>query len=224
MRARNSLFHPVFAIMVAAGCAALTAHADTTITPNISTVQPPAQPTGPSVNNDAFTRLRTQCETEVPSGKASGDICVDAANMLVGSDIPDVYRDMGEDQRIKIALRLLERGVDSSNLARGRAYDWYNKTSFSILGLSPYADSFRAAELMDMMTKSNYPGGTLRKIRTSTSILSFGAFGSSEDEKRQGCATAKRMLGEGKLDADSASIAKDVAGSNICTGYEPIAK
>ena len=115
-----------------------------------------------------------QCETEVPSGKANGDICVEAAMLLVsdpqlGGDVPDEFREMKEDQRVKIALRLLERGVDSSNLARARAYDWYNKIGF--LGMSPYADAYRAKELMDMMVKSGYPGGVLRKIRTNTSIF-----------------------------------------------------
>ncbi len=135
-------------------------------------------------------------------------------------DLPDEFREVKEDQRVKIALRLLERGVDSSNLARARAYDWYNQVSdFSVLARTP--TPYRAQELMDMMVKSGYPGGVLRKIRAQTSIIAFGA---TEAEKREGCATAKKMLTEGKLDADSAAIAKEVVGSGVCTGYETPAK
>jgi hypothetical protein len=72
-----------------------------------------------------------------------------------------------------------------------------------------------------MMVKSGYPGGVLRKIRAQTSIIAFTA---SEAEKREGCATAKKILNEGKLDADSRAIAMEVVGSGICTGYEAPAK
>jgi hypothetical protein len=179
----------------------------------------PARPVVPSVNNEAFKELRTRCEKEVPTGKASGDLCVDAAALLLGTDIPDEYREMSEDQRIKIALRLLERAVDGNNRARGAAYDWYNKTGF--LGIAAYADAYRAKELMDMMVASNYPGGVLRKIRGATSILSFT---SNEAEKREGCAAAKKLSSEGKLDADSAKIATEIVTSGICTGYEQMPK
>ncbi len=177
------------------------------------------QPTGPSVNNDSFKKLRAQCEKDVPPGKASGDVCVEAAAILVGNDLPDEFRESKEDQRIKIALRLLERGVDSSNLARGRAYDYYNRIGF--LGMSTYADPYRAKELMDMMVESGYSGGTLRRIRSQTTILSFGA---SETEKREGCANAKKILAGGNLDADSTNIAKEIVSSGLCTGYEQIPK
>ena len=213
MRARKSLFHPVSMVIAAACLAALSARADTTTYDTTPVTATPSA--GPSASNDSFRKLRAQCETEVPSGKANGDVCVDAAALLVGSDLPDEFREMNEEQRVKIALRLLERGVDSSNRARGRAYDWYNKIGF--LGISAYADAYRARELMDMMIKSNYPGATLRKIRSNTSILSITA---PEAEKREGCATAKKLLAEGRLDADSAKIARDVIETGICTGYE----
>jgi hypothetical protein len=181
----------------------------------------PARPAVPSKFNEQFAQLRATCEKDVPVGKANGDVCVEAANILVGSDQPDEFRDMTDDQRIKIALRLLEKGVDSSNLARARAFDYYDKIGF--LGMSAYADQYRAKELMEMMVAANYPGGTLRKIRSQTTILSFGV---SEAEKRAGCAEAKRILKEVKLDADSTRIAQDIVGSGICTGYEaqPAAK
>ena len=226
MQAHQALFRLSTFAVAAICCASLNARAAESAIPSESGATPaqsaqPTQPVAPSASNEKFKQLRTQCEKDVPLGKANGDICVDAAMLLMGdpqlgSDIPDEFREMKEDQRIKIALRLLERGADSSNLARARAYDWYNKIGF--LGMSPYADPYRAKELMDMMVKSGYPGGILRNIRANTSIISFGW---SDTEKKEGCATAKKMLAEGKLDADSASIAKEVVGSNICQGFEP---
>lgn len=211
-------FRLFLAMTAAACCASLAAHADTVdYDRQPITNVPRPQPTGPSVNNDSFRKLRAQCETEVPAGKASGDICAEAAALLTSNDIPDEYRDFSEELRVKFALRLLERGVDSSNLARARAYDWYNRTGF--LGIAAYADSNRARELMDMMVKSGYPGGILRKIRGSTSVLALTA---TEADRREGCATAKKLLGEGKLDADNAKMAKDIVESGTCTGFEPV--
>ena len=208
----------LFAAAAVCCCASVAARADTTEY-NTTPLRPGPimQPSGPSANNDAFSKLRTQCEKDVPAGKANGDICAEAAALLVGNDIPDAYREMNEDHRVKFALRLLERGVDSSNLARARAFDWYNKIGF--LGMSAYSDPNRASELMDMMIKSGYSGGVLRKVRGQVSILSLT---STEAERREGCATAKKMRNEGKLDADSEKIAKDVTESGICTGYEPV--
>jgi hypothetical protein len=221
MDTRQVLFRPVVAMMAAACFAALTAQADTTS----YDAKPPSevaykpQPTGPSVNNESFKKMRTQCEKDVPAGKASGDICAEAAAILVGNDLPDDFREVKEDQRIKIALRLLERGVDNSNIARARAYDYYNR--FGFLGISAYADPYRANELMVMMVESGYPGATLRKIRSQTQILSFGA---TEAEKRAGCAETKKILATGKLDADSTGIGNDIVGSGICTGYDQVPK
>jgi len=218
MFAQKLSFRLLLAAMAAACCVSMTASADTVdydrkpMSPG-----PLLQPSGPSANNDAFKKVRAQCETEVPSGKANGDICVEAAMLLVSGDIPDDYREVNEDLRIKFALRLLERGVDSSNLARGRAYDWYDKVGF--LGMSSYADPNRARELMDMMIKSGYPGGILRKVRGSTSLLAFTA---TEAERREGCATAKKMLSEGKLDGDNTKLAKEIVESGTCTGFEPV--
>jgi hypothetical protein len=217
MNSRQYFFRPVVAIMAAACFAALTAQADTTsydTTPPADVAYKP-QPTGPSANNESFKKLRTQCEKDVPSGKASGDICAEAAAILVSNDLPDEFREVKEDQRIKIALRLLERGVDSSNIARGRAYDYYDRIGF--LGISAYADPYRAKELMAMMVASGYPGATLRRIRSQTQILSFGG---SEAEKRAGCTEAKKILAGGNLDADSTAIANDIVGSGVCKGYD----
>lgn len=227
MRANNSLIRSIAFILTAACCAttgAWAAESAFPVEPGLSPGQSgkpifPTQPTGPSANNEAFKKLRAQCEVDAACGKASGDVCAEAAAILTGPDVPDEYREVKEDARVKFALRILERGVDTSNLARGRAYDWYNKVSF--LGLSPYADPIRSEELMEMMVKSGYPGGVLRKIRSQTSIIAFTA---SEAEKREGCATAKKLLNEGKLDADSLAIAKEITGSGICTGYETPAK
>lgn len=208
------------AMAVAASLAALPALADTSAEPNkIGTAAYTPQPSGPSAFNETFKQLRTQCEKDVPMGKASGDICAQAAAILVGNDLPDEFRETKEDQRIKIALRLLERGVDSSNIARGRAYDYYNRIGF--LGMSTYADPYRAKELMDMMIESGYSGGTLRKIRSQTTILSFGA---TEAEKREGCAQAKKILAQGQLDTDSANLAKEIVASGVCTGYDQVPK
>ena len=221
-RSRQFLFRPVVAVIVAAAFSALSAQADTSSydnTKSSASIALQSQPTGPSVNNDAFKKLRAQCETEVPAGKANGDICAEAASILVSNDLPDEFREVKEDQRIKIALRLLERGVDSSNLARARAFDYYNRIGF--LGLSSYSDPYRAQELMDMMIKNAYAGGTLRKIRSQTTILSFGA---TEAEKRDGCNSAKKILAEGKLDADSAVMAREIVGSAICTNYDQAPK
>lgn len=227
MHARNFLFHPVVVAIVVVGFGAPGAWAaESTFPaePGLSVGQPgqaaqPAQSSAPSVNNELFKTLRTQCEKDVPAGKASGDICAEAAAILVSNDLPDEFREFKEDQRIKIALRLLERGVDSSDLARSRAFDYYDRIGF--LGMSTYADPYRANELMVMMVQSGYAGATLRKIRSQTTILSFGA---TEAEKRAGCAEAKKILATGKLDADSTAIAKDIVGSGVCTGYDQVPK
>jgi len=216
MHTSNCLSHSLGAMLVAASLAALPALADTSAEPNkLGTAAYTPQPSGPSAYNESFKLLRTQCEKDVPIGKASGDICAQAAAILVGNDLPDEFRETREDQRIKIALRLLERGVDSSNIARGRAYDYYNRIGF--LGMSTYADPYRAKELMDMMVESGYIGGTLRRIRSQTTILSFGA---TEAEKREACIQAKKIFAAGNLDADSASLAKEIVGSGVCTGYD----
>jgi hypothetical protein len=227
MHARQFLICPLVATVAAlCFCAPGAWAAESTFPaePGLSTGQPgqaalPAQSSAPSVNNERFKTLRAQCEKDVPAGKASGDICVEAAAILISSDLPDEFREFKEDQRIKIALRLLERGVDSSDLARARAFDYYDRIGF--LGMSTYADSYRANELMVMMVQSGYAGATLRKIRSQTTILSFGA---TEAEKRSGCAETKKILATGKLDADSAGLARDIVGSGVCTGYDQVPK
>lgn len=187
------------------------------------TVAPGAGP-GPAfekssgANNEIFKTLRSQCETKVACGKGSGDICANAAAILLGSDLPDEFRDMAEAQRVKIALRLLEKGVDSSNLAAGRAYDWYSKTDlFGFGNFGGYSDPYRANELMDMMIKKSYPGGVLRKARAALSLLSLAV---TEAEKKESCAVAKRLLAEGKLDADSTQIANEVMDNGNCKNLD----
>ena len=168
----------------------------------------------PSANNEIFKALRSQCETEVACGKGSGDICAQAAAILLGDDPPDEFRDMNQAQNVKIALRLLERGVDSSNLAMGRAYYLYSKVElFGLFG--GYSDPYRANELMAMMIKKSYPGGALRKARAA---VAFFALTVAEAEKKEGCATAKKLAAEGKLDSDSAKIAEEVLDSGYCKG------
>ena len=220
MRTYKKSSGPLCAFAVAGAFLTMPALADTTIESKpASAAAFTAPPVGPSVNNEAFKKLRAQCEKDVPMGKASGDVCVEAAAILVAADLPDEFREVKEDQRIKIALRLLERGVDNSNLARARAYDYYSR--FGFMGISAYADPYRANELMAMMTESGYSGATLRKIRSQTQILSFGA---SEAEKRAGCNEAKKILAAGKIDADSRVIAQEIVGSGVCTGYDQVPK
>jgi hypothetical protein len=167
----------------------------------------------PSANSEIFVSLKNRCETEAACGKASGDVCAEAAAVLLGNDPPDNFRDMGSVQKTKIAIRLLERGVDSSNLAAARAYDLYAKPDVVGFLTGGVADSYRAAELLELMTKRNYAGATLRKARSSVSLFSIMT---PESEKRQQCDLAKQMLGGGKLDADSKVIANDILDSTIC--------
>ena len=82
-------FRLMLVAMAAIGCVATTARADTTDDRQPISVAP-QQPTAPSVNNEAFAKMRAQCEKDVPMGKANGDICAEAAALLVGNDIPEV--------------------------------------------------------------------------------------------------------------------------------------
>ena len=131
MRAPHASFRLITIAVAAIGFASFNAQAAESAFPTASGASSsssnviqaqPAQSAAPSVNNEVFNAARTKCETAVPSGKASGDICVEAAALLLGTDLPDAYREMSEELRIKFALRLLERAVDGSNIARGRAY------------------------------------------------------------------------------------------------------
>lgn len=217
----NNLFNaPPVSLIAGALCAALAIPAAYAELPTEYQAPSPndgtsfrAIQTKPSANNDVYTALKTRCETEVASGKASGDVCAEAAAVLLGNDPPDHLRELAAVTKSKIALRLLERGVDSSNLAAARAYDMYNKTDVGGFLTGGVADSYRAAELMDIMTKRNYPGAELRKARSSVSLF---AFGTAETEKRQHCDFAKKMIASGKLDADSKSVAEDILDSTIC--------
>jgi hypothetical protein len=172
----------------------------------------------PSANNELFATLRTQCETDVSCGKASGDICANAAAVLLGDDPPDALRNLTQIQKNKIALRLLERGVDSSNLAAGRAFDLYDKTDVIGFLTGGVADPYRASELMDMMIKKNYAGATLRKARSSVSIFSLTV---SESEKRESCTLAKKHIDSGRLDSDSLKIANEILDTTFCKGPPP---
>ena len=170
----------------------------------------------PSANSEIFKTLKAQCETDVACGKASGDVCANAAAILLGNDPPDDLRDLNELIKTKIALRLLEKGVDSSNLAASRAYDLYSKLELPLLGgLTGYSDPYRAKELMDMMLKRSYAGAVLRKAR---SAVSFFAITVTEADKKEACATARKYLADGKLDVDSAKLANDTIDSGYCKG------
>ena len=173
-----------------------------------------AQPSKPSANNEIFKTLKAQCETDVACGKASGDVCADAGAILIGNDPPDDLRERPETQRIKIALRLFEKGVDSSNLAASRAYDLYARTDLLLGALTGgYSDSYRANELMELMFKRSYPGATLRKARSTVSIFSVTV---SEADKKQACTLATQLKAEGKLDVDSTRIANEVLDATVC--------
>jgi hypothetical protein len=216
MKIRLGRFIPVaFAI---ACCSPLTAQSQ------YQEPQPPGSPgapgaasisSRPSANNEIYAKLKTQCETDVSCGKASGDVCANAAAVILGDDPPDALRDMTQIQKNKIALRLLERGVDSSNLAAGRAFDLYDKTDMLGLLSGGVSDPYRANELMDMMIKKNYPGGILRKARSS---LAFFSLTVSEADKKESCATAKKFVEGGKLDSDSLKIANELLDTAFCKG------
>ena len=169
--------------------------------------------TKPSANNEVYATLKTRCETEVASGKSSGDVCAEAAAVLLGNDPPDSLRELASVTRSKIALRLLERGVDTSNLAAARAFDLYNKTDLGGFLTGGVADAYRANELMALMVKRDYVGATLRKSRSAVSLFSFST---PETEKRQHCESAKQALAGGKLDADSKIVAADILDTTIC--------
>lgn len=164
---------------------------------------------GPSY--EAFTAVRKQCETEVPSGKAHGNVCARAASLLLAADPPDGYGELSGTMRIKAALRLLEIGVASSDIAAGRAFDLYNNNE--IVGYG-YADSFRAKELLDIMMKRTYPGAALRTAQANVSFYNITV---STPDKTAACETAKKLLAEGKLDADSKPIANGILDSGYCS-------
>lgn len=178
------------------------------------TTTPTVTVTAPSANNTAYKTFKSQCEAAV-CGKENGDVCVQAADILLGQDPPDNLRDLSKSQRAKIALRLLEKGLDSSNLAKARAYELYDESA--MFGMIPYPDPYRAAEILDMMVASSYPGGILRKARKS-----IGAFavGTSQKEKEDACALGKNLLAKGTLDADSAGIAREIVESSSCKTLE----
>jgi hypothetical protein len=177
---------------------------------SVPAMEPTAAPAKPGPSYEAFTAVRMQCETDVPTGKLNGDVCARAAAMLLGAEPPEVYRDLSLTQRTKIALRLLEKGVDTSNVAAVRAFDLYNNNEWINFTT---ADSFRAKELLDMMVKRSYPGAVLRIAQSKVSLVNVIA---SAAEKTEACQTAKKMLAEGKLDSDSASLANGILDSGYC--------
>lgn len=179
-----------------------------------------AAPSGkPSANNEIFKTLKARCESDVACGKASGDVCADAGAVLIGNDPPDDLRGLPEAQRIKIALRLFEKGVDSSNLAASRAYDLYGKSDM-LLGITTggYSDPYRANELMELMLKRSYPGAILRNARLTVSFFSLTV---SEADKKQACALATKLKAAGKLDVDSIRVANEVLDAAICKSPGP---
>ena len=115
---------------------------------------------------------------------------------------------------MKIAIRLLEKGANNSNLAPARAYDIYS--SFRLIG--GFSDPYRANELMEMMTASGYPGGALRKARGAVATFSFTA---TPETRAAGCSLARNLLARGGLDADSQRLAKKIAEAGACTPSEP---
>ena len=178
------------------------------------TTTPTVTVTAPSANNAAYQTFKLQCEAAT-CGKNNGDVCVQAADILLGQDPPDHLRELSRTQRAKIALRLLEKGLDSSNLAKARAYDLYDESA--MFGMIPHPDPIRAAEILDMMTANSYPGGLLRKARKTVGAF---AIGTSQKEKEDACALGKSLLVKGTLDADSASIAREIVESSSCKTLE----
>lgn len=169
----------------------------------------PAASNPASTNNEAFAKLRAQCEAASCS-KGSGDVCVSAAELLLGEDPPDAYRDMDKTQKVRNALRILERGVDSSDRAKAKAYDIYAERGILSSFTNPNLDPFRAAELLEMMLKNGYPGGAVRKLQQALTF--FGA------DKENTCKEAKAMRARKDLDADSIKILDEMSESFLCVG------
>lgn len=169
---------------------------------------PGAAQTGTS--DEAFRKLRSQCEAAACS-KTGGDVCIAAADSLLDDVPPIAFFEMSKNQRTRIAVRLLEIGVRTSNLARARAYDVYSE--LVIIGTGGQSDPYRARELMDMMVADAFPGGLLRRARQSVGLFS----GATDAEKAGACKMAKDYLAKGGLDADSTRIARDILGGSVCT-------
>lgn len=169
------------------------------------------QPTGAAVpvasaNNEVFAKLRAQCEATGCS-RTGGDVCADAATVLLGEDLPDAYREMDKNQVRKIAVRLLEKATDHSNRARVMAYDIYAGASggLSFLLMDPNKDPVRAVELLDMMEKSGYVPGIMRKLKSLLSLLSSG-----DKDSVAACNKVRAMLAKGGLDRESLQMAKEI--------------
>jgi len=175
-----------------------------------------AAPVIPGRNNELFKKLRAQCETEVACGNGNPDVCIQATEIVLGSEPPDEFRDLLDAQKVKISLRLLEKAVEKSDRAAGRAYDWYNKTEFFGFGnLGGYTDAYRAKELMELMTKHGYPGGALRKARAALTLITVTY---TEADRTAACNTGKQLMDGGKLDEDSLAIAKQILDTGHCKG------
>ena len=163
---------------------------------------------------ETIKALKARCENPVSCTKADGDACAEAAAMILDKEPVGEYYDMPSSQRTKIAIRLLERGVDTSDLAAGRAFDLYDQIGFFSGGVG---DAYRANELMQIMTKRNYVGATLRTARKGVSLL---AFNTPDNEKRDHCVLAKRLLTSGKLDLDSKAVANEILEGTVCKNIE----
>jgi hypothetical protein len=173
----------------------------------------------PGPNDEKFKILRAKCEKDVGCGKASGDVCAEAAALvLLENDVPSSLFDVPTILRTRLALRLLERGVDSSNLAAAKAFDIYDKADLIGIRNAAMPDAFRAKELDELLTKRAYPGMALRKARTTVSIFSIA---STPAERTQACQLATKLKAGAKLDSDSVQIADQVLASNYCESLNP---
>lgn len=180
--------------------------------------RPSVAPT-PGPNDEKFRVLRAKCENDVGCGKASGDVCAEAAALvLLENDLPSYLFDVPTSLRTRLALRLLERGVDSSNLAAAKAYDIYDKSDLIGIRNAAMPDAFRARELEEILTKRDYPGMALRKARATVSIFSIAA---TAAERNQACELATKLKAGGKLDADSLQVADQVYNSSYCEDLRP---
>ena len=176
----------------------------------------PVAPAVPGRNNELFKTLRAQCETEVACGNGNPEVCIQATDILLGSEPPDEFREFLDAQKVKISLRLLEKAVGKSDRAAGRAYDWYTKTEFFGFGnLGGYTDAYRAKELLELMAKHGYPGGPLRKARSAMTLITVTY---TEADRNDACNTAKKYMDGGKLDEDSLAIAKQILDTGHCKG------
>jgi hypothetical protein len=173
----------------------------------------------PVVNpNDAlFVKLRVQCEAVGCNPPGNGDVCVDAVAILMLEEpaSPEFFRDMNKTGKKLLIMRLLEKGVPTSNRARAMAYDMYMESAALGSFVNPVSDPYRASELGEMMAASGFVGGKLRQIRDSIKV--FG----SRESNAVFCKQGRAILAKGGLDETSLRIANEIDSSSACDKQNP---